>query len=323
MGDVTPTEVDVELTAHALQVEGTPPSPREGHSMVVLDSYRVLVFGGGCSSPSFGPLQFNDLFLLDLKESKWSAVQSKGVPPSARTGHSALLLGDNRVIVFGGLSMLEGYKNDVWILDTKEWEWSQPEVATIPPCPRDKHSACVVGSKLYVFGGFGPADDKNCGICENEGASSSGDSENEEYGSEEDFGQAMSFTWFNDLHVLHATTMTWQKIETCGERPTPRAAHSAFIDISVGHLNGNLCHKMVTFGGRGPTGRTNDLFFLNLQTLEWNKAYPVVDLSQSISSANGFCKVSDPPASRSFHVMVSVGTNSQLAVSFGGVGADG
>lgn len=39
--------------------------------------------------------------------------------------------------------------------DTKTLEWETPEVSG-PNLPgaRDGHSACIVGSKMYIFGGF-------------------------------------------------------------------------------------------------------------------------------------------------------------------------
>ena len=47
-------------------------------------------------------------YLLDLKEGKWSYIESKGEKPSPRTGQTATLLDDGRVLVFGESSMTDG-----------------------------------------------------------------------------------------------------------------------------------------------------------------------------------------------------------------------
>jgi hypothetical protein len=47
-------------------------------------------------------------YLLDLKEGKWSYIDSKGEKPSPRTGQTATLLDDGRILVFGGSSMTDG-----------------------------------------------------------------------------------------------------------------------------------------------------------------------------------------------------------------------
>lgn len=308
-------EMGVEVKWKALQLMGMPPSPREAHVMLALDADRVLVLGGGSISPVFGPQQFNDMFVLDLKEAKWSQINSKGDQPSPRTGLSAIVLGDgHRVLIFGGSSMTEGYMNDVYILDTKEWVWSKHPVKGQFPSPRDKHTACLFGSKMYVFGGFGPSSTVgNGGVSEANDENEDHDehtdtdadaSEDDESGEEdEDDEPSMSFTWFNDLHVFDVVTMEWQRIETKGAKPSPRAAHAAFI-AKVTDQKSSEKDQMIIFGGRDPGGRQNDLFSLDLQTLEWVKVGGKA-----------------PPA-RSFHSMVPLGEH-QLAICYGGVGVNG
>lgn len=303
--------MDCELIAKPLNLSGLPPSPREGHNMLLLDSHRILIFGGGCNSSVFGPQQFNDLFLIDLHESKWSHMPSNGDLPSPRTGQSAVLLEDGRVLIFGGSSMATGYTNEIHILDTKDWRWSRPEVTGRSPSPRDKHSACLLGDKLYIFGGFGPiveGDKSDCCDDEDSEGSEADEDEKSSYNggsSDEEDDPSMSFTWFNDLHVLDIRTMQWEALKTLGTSPTPRAAHAAFVLRTKEEKTGDLNDKMVIFGGRDLSGRQNGLFSLDIKTCEWRK------------------ELTKAPAPRSFHVMEPLGAKSLMAISYGGIDADG
>lgn len=38
--------------------------------------------------------------------------------------------------------------------DTRTCEWETPSVTGNLPGARDGHSACIVGSRMYIFGGF-------------------------------------------------------------------------------------------------------------------------------------------------------------------------
>lgn len=38
--------------------------------------------------------------------------------------------------------------------DTKTLEWSTPSVTGMVPYAKDGHSACLIGKKMYIFGGF-------------------------------------------------------------------------------------------------------------------------------------------------------------------------
>lgn len=71
--------------------------------------------------------------------------------------------------------------------------WYAPEATGAQPCPRAAHSATVVGTRVYVFGG-------------NDGT-----------------------RLFNDLHILEVETMGWSKPKVRGMPPSPRAGHGAAL----------------------------------------------------------------------------------------------
>lgn len=143
--------------------------------------------------------------------------------PSERRDHSMTFL-DNKLYLFGGWNCTDQF-NDVWILDDG-WNWSQSSVKGDLPIPRRGHSAAAVGHSIYVFGGI--------------------------YG----------FSRFlNDLYVLDTNEMKWSSPETTGDKPSPRAWHSA---CTIGKF-------IVVFGGTaGRYDFFNDVFVLDTEALHWH-----------------------------------------------------
>ncbi len=66
----------------------------------------------------------------------------------------------------------------------------------------------------------------------------------------------------SDFHVLDTKSMTWSTPETSGEKPSPRAWHSA-----------NVCGKyIVIFGGTaGRLSFFNDVHVLDTEKMHWHK----------------------------------------------------
>ena len=116
------------------------PTSRKGSSAVNIAG-KVYVFGGfaklpncmttgnieqeNCSEPSFE--YSNELWKFDPVDSTWELLIPKnGIQPEGREQHSATVLSDNRMLVFGGRSRLKdpgngtsryAYLSDVWLLD--------------------------------------------------------------------------------------------------------------------------------------------------------------------------------------------------------------
>ena len=68
----------------------------------------------------------------------------------------------------------------LFCFDTKTNRWSRPVVSGTLPGARDGHSACVINSSMYIFGGY-----------------------------EEDINQ-----FSQDVHVLDLRTMEWRYMNT-------------------------------------------------------------------------------------------------------------
>jgi len=130
------------------------PAPRHDHGQTLIGE-KMVIFGGWD-----GYQTFKDLWILDLNTNTWMEPETTGFPPRARQGHTMQLTDDGRLLVFGGCSMDESgyptYLNDLVSLDVKTMEWSRPRISGKDISPRCKVTSCMVGKKMFVFGGFVP-----------------------------------------------------------------------------------------------------------------------------------------------------------------------
>ncbi|XP_062220794.1 acyl-CoA-binding domain-containing protein 4 isoform X2 [Phragmites australis] len=66
----------------------------------------------------------------------------------------------------------------------------------------------------------------------------------------------------NDLHILDLETMMWEEVKTEKDGPAPRYDHSAAVYAK---------QYLLIFGGSSHSTCFNDLYLLDLQTLEWSQ----------------------------------------------------
>jgi dynein heavy chain, axonemal len=186
---------------------GDIPSRRSGHSFCAVGDCSYL-FGGNDMRRPPGPN--NELYKLDMSSNEfyWSKLDNPGRSPEPRSHHSAIVFG-NKIILFGGFRSSSIRYNDVWILDTATDEWSQPVVGVTEtksdgevvfkriwpdvPAPRGAHTGTLVGSLMYIFGGYG--------------------------------GAGYARRDFNDVSTLDLETWEWRPLECGGEVPEPRSGH--------------------------------------------------------------------------------------------------
>lgn len=69
------------------------------------------MFGG-----SGGNQSFNDLTKFDIKSQKWSKLEPQGDIPEPREGHTAKLIGRDRIMIHGGVNVSEHSFDDTYIL---------------------------------------------------------------------------------------------------------------------------------------------------------------------------------------------------------------
>jgi hypothetical protein len=138
------------------------PGPRVHVRMAATNGYLVL-FGGSTQQAD----ATDDLYVMDTrsKPAAWAKIDVLSSPesptPKPRFGHSMCSFGAY-VVIFGGLDSTETYLNDMWVIDTKDWDsaekgfsWQyvQPKGSYWPKA-RDSHCMCASGNKLVLFGGY-------------------------------------------------------------------------------------------------------------------------------------------------------------------------
>ena len=192
---------------------GEIPSKRSGHSMCVVGDFSYL-FGGNDFRRPPGPN--NELYKVDMSSSEfyWTKIDnSTGRLPEPRSHASMVVYKTNKIILFGGFRSSSIRYNDVWILDTANDEWSQPHAGITEtkadgevvfkrswpdvPFQRGGHSATLIGSQMYIFGGYG--------------------------------GSGFARKDFNDVSVLDLDTWEWRTLECTGEIPAPRSGHRPLL----------------------------------------------------------------------------------------------
>jgi N-acetylneuraminic acid mutarotase len=82
---------------------------------------RIFIIGG-----NDGAALFNDVHILNLDTMSWSTPETKGVPMSARAGHTAVLVDRDKIVIFGGGNS-SGPTNDLYILNTDSMTWTKPK----------------------------------------------------------------------------------------------------------------------------------------------------------------------------------------------------
>ncbi|KAL7013819.1 hypothetical protein ACKWTF_015602 [Chironomus riparius] len=76
------------------------PSARSGHKMI-LHKERIILFGGfHDNNQSF--LYFHDVWMFSMDKYAWTKVDTEGIAPTTRSGVGLGVVGDDKIVVFGG-----------------------------------------------------------------------------------------------------------------------------------------------------------------------------------------------------------------------------
>ncbi|KAK9808467.1 hypothetical protein WJX73_009555 [Symbiochloris irregularis] len=288
---------------NAVQPRGKPPAPRYEHAVASLGG-SMFVVGGNCGGRYLG-----DVWALHMDSFLWENVQTssavpqvpgpfedgKGerphvLPPCA--GHVLVPWGSS-LLCIGGHTKAKDRKArmGVWVLDKGSLTWSKLCVIGEAPPLRGAHTATLIGSRIYIFGGEDFArrpqsdlyildmadtawrtpdppqapDDTATPVSTPPSTSiSQGPSARSAHVAAcvagrflLIFGGGSVAHCFNDLWCLDTQTMAWHQPGTSGEPPCPRAGHAADVLDGRWYIGG---------GGNNAHGCT-DLVSLDISSL--------------------------------------------------------
>ena len=152
---------------------GFGPTERYGHSLTLTPDGRLFVFGGCSIDPDTQIPKFNDdVRQLDTDSMVWSRPRLDGQSPTGRYGHSATLMGDGKIVIYGGWGKGGCQSSDqvkdlrahtVHVMDTHNMLWLAPRKMGHKEVKHlYNHCACRSGSSsLMLFGGFDGAQAKS------------------------------------------------------------------------------------------------------------------------------------------------------------------
>ncbi|KAE8677754.1 Galactose oxidase/kelch repeat superfamily protein, putative isoform 2 [Hibiscus syriacus] len=261
------------------KVSGCILSERWGILLAILMGLYMFWGQLGCC----GGLHFGDVLMLNLNTMVWKTLETtgrgpgprdshsvvlsgraecNGAAPSPRESHTATLIGDDKVVIFGGSG--EGganYLNDLHVLDLRTMTWTSPQVRGHIPVPRDSHSAVAIGnSSLYMVG---------TAVIGTTEMSSSTWMPQLVKGSVPGVraGHAAVNVGAMVAHfALHVNACSWTQLDICGQLPQGRFSHAAVLAES----------DIAIYGGCGEDERPiNELLVLQLGTQHPNGRYNI------------------------------------------------
>ncbi|KIY48537.1 galactose oxidase [Fistulina hepatica ATCC 64428] len=231
----------------------------------------------------------------------WSRAPMWGhLPIRTMRAHSVTLV-DSTAWMFGGCDDRESTSKEVYCFDTDTMQWTHPDVTGDIPPPSRAHTATLVDRKIVVFGGGQNSTYFNSvhildtltrrwtkPVPHNPNAIAPAPrrAHTAVYyrGKIWIFGGGNGMTALNDVWTLDVSVpgkFRWELVETKGRKPTCRGYHTA-------NLVGNL---MIIIGGSDGNTCFSDLWYLDLETLEWNEniiAKPAKRLSHTSTQVGSY-----------------------------------
>lgn len=142
------------------------------------------------------------VYILTLNADRWVwskplILSPKNERPLPRAEHSACKTGTNEITIFGGWA--EKPTNDMWTFNYMDMQWTQVATSGIQPRPRFRHTAEVLGTKMYIMGGSDSTTDE------------------------------AELSPYLQLHELNLETMQWSHPAIRGSDPFPRSGHGSAI----------------------------------------------------------------------------------------------
>ncbi|XP_062301026.1 kelch repeat-containing protein [Scomber scombrus] len=200
---------------------------------------ELFVLGGVFPCPNPEPDGCSDsLYIFDPHLSIWYEPIVTGDKPSPRSGHSACVMQERKIYVFGGWDTPVCY-NDMYMLDLGLMEFSAVKTSGKAPSPRSWHGSAVLSdTKFLIHGGYNG-------------------------------NNALS-----DTFIFDTDTNSWTEV-TLPQLSIPRAGHSIITMETPGHHHfteeaedadmdaGSINRTLLVFGG----GDNERNFYSDLTTV--------------------------------------------------------
>ena len=210
----------------------TPPPPgRMAHSATLVGN-KIAVFGGWDGSQTLA-----DFWVFATENNSWLRPRIGGPTPAPRQGHTATLLADGGLMIFGGYSVrdakaLPEYLRNTVELNLAKMEWTRLAISGELPTPRYGHRAILLDTQVVVFGGYNAANKPQRGV----------DSD-------------VAFP--DSLVSLDSRLLEWWRPVAEGRSPGMRYGHT-FTPVGDNHF--------LIFGGWDGTRALNSLYDLQIHT---------------------------------------------------------
>ncbi|KAG0346740.1 Negative regulator of mitotic exit [Podila humilis] len=257
------------------RILGTNPFPRFMHtSSITATGTDIYLYGGNQRGTPKG-----DLFIVDSVSLQCQPVAPAGQDqPMPKSGHTAVNIGQY-IIYFGGWDSVTGQCDDsLHVLHTARKEWNKPPIQGPLPTPRHSHTACAVGTTMFVFGGqvdnyylddISSFDMKSIAQTPHwekiepqteSPPARSGHCAAVHEGKIYIFGGADADYFYNDIWCFDPRAATWTPIPASGYLPTGRHGHSCTVTDGT----------MYIFGGNSPDGtELNDAYAFKIHERRW------------------------------------------------------
>jgi N-acetylneuraminic acid mutarotase len=261
------------MTWTKLEAKGDLPSPRWGHTLTPVGK-RLILFGG----ETIGGQKLSEVYVLDTDTLTWTKAGPTGVMVAPRKNHSAALVAAKQKIIYFGGDDVKDPNNLLVVLDTENMVWTSPPCQGEVPTPR-KGQVCVLHTnKFLVYSGWsnvGPLfeylDDMsmyNLGTLSWSKVPKKGPFPTPRGGACGSilgnhffvFGGIGSVKeYYNEIHYMDLTNMTWLKKKPVGTIPAERFYHCSTP------IKDN---QLLIFGGQtSPKEYTNELWILDTSSI--------------------------------------------------------
>ncbi|CAI0560387.1 unnamed protein product [Linum tenue] len=193
-----------------------------------------------------------------------SPVDFTGPLPQPRSGHTAVMVGKSKVVIFGGL-VDKTFLSDIYVYDVEKKMWFTPDCSgngsdgQVGPSPRAFHVAVAIDTLMFVFGGrFGGKRLGDFWLLDTDTWQWSELASFGDLPSPRDFAAASAVgnqkivmlggwdgkKWLSDVYVLDTTSLEWTELAVTGTLPPPRCGHTVTM----------VEKRLLVYGGRGGGG---------------------------------------------------------------------